>query len=162
MGWTSVLVSSDIIRLLEPYNENSIVKRVIKRPKVYFNDTGLACYLARLNNPKNLMASVFNERFIETYIVNEIIKSFKNNLKDANFYYYRDTKQNEIDLVILLDGELHLIECKSGISYNKNDIKSFSKLKDSKYKIGISYIISNTNKIYPIDKDIYCIPISSI
>lgn len=141
MGWTSVLVSSDIIRLLEPYNENSIVKRVIKRPKVYFNDTGLACYLARLNNPKSLMASVFNGRFIETYIVNEIIKSFKNNLKDANFYYYRDTKQNEIDLVILLDGELHLIECKSGISYNKNDIKSFSKLKDSKYKIGISYSI---------------------
>ena len=52
--WISVLIAGDIIYLLEPYNEMSVVKRIVKRPKIYFNDTGLACYLSRLNNDEVL------------------------------------------------------------------------------------------------------------
>lgn len=162
-SWISVLTAGNIIYFLEPYNENSTLKRVVKRPKLYFCDTGLAAYLARLNNADVLRNSIFAGRFVETYIVNEIIKSYKNNNKKTNFYYYRDVDQREIDLVILDGGVLHFVECKGGISYSKSDIKAFDILKkNTKYQVGASAIVCATNDIYSIDKDVYCLPLGSI
>lgn len=160
--WISVLVSGDIIYLLQPYNEYSILKRVVKRPKIYFRDTGLACYLARLNNSETLKASFFNGRFVETYIINEILKSYLNNNKKANFYYYRDSLQREIDLIILDEGKLNLIECKAGITYKANDTKAFKVLEQSNYIIDNTCIICNTPSIYLVDKKTLALPISSI
>ena len=77
-------------------------------------------------------------------------------------YYYRDNNQNEIDLIILENGTLHYVECKSGISFNKSDIKSFKQLDDTKYKKGSSCIICNTDSIYTIDEDVFALPITSI
>ena len=162
-SWISILLASGIIFLLEPYNENSALKRVVKRPKLYFVDTGLAAYLSRLDNPSVLRNSIFSGRFIETYIVNEIVKSFKNKNLKAEFYYYRDVDQREIDLVILEKGTLHFIECKSGISYSKKDINAFYILKkNTNFKVGSSAVICLTPSIYSIDLDIYCIPIWAI
>ena len=148
--------------MLEPYNELSITKRIVKRPKILFNDTGLACYLARLNDPKVLAKSRFAGQFVETYIINEIIKSYKNNRKNANFYYYRDSNQNEIDLIILCDGKIQLIECKSGTSYDKAAISGFKQVSNSRYSIGPNALICNTDVIYKIDDNCYALPISSI
>ena len=162
-AWLSVLVAGNIVYLLEPYNENSTLKRVVKRPKLYFLDTGLASYLARLNNPKVLKNSIFSGRFVETYIVNEIIKSYKNNNKKTNFYYYRDADQKKIDLIMLEGGTLHFIECKSGISYSKKDVSAFVTLRNkTKYKVGASGIVCLTDTIYSIDEDVYAIPIGAI
>lgn len=161
-NWISILVSGDIITLLQPYNELSIVKRIVKRPKIYFNDTGLACYLARINEPNILMRSAFNGSFVETYIFNEIVKSYTNNIEHASFYYYRDNNQNEIDIIILNNGILTKVECKAGVAYQASDVKSFNQLNSSNYEMGISCIICNTDKIYTIDKDIVVLPISSI
>ena len=94
--------------------------------------------------------------------MNEIRKSYTNNGKEANMYYYRDSNQNEIDLVLLQDGELHLVECKAGISYTNRDVKAFSQLKKSSYPIGTSAIICNTPSVYPIGEDVYALPITSI
>lgn len=161
-SWISVLMTGEIIYLLEPYNELSVVKRIVRRPKIYFNDTGLACYLARLNSDENLKRSAFAGSFFETYVVNEIKKSYRNNGIKENFYYYRDNNQNEIDLIILENGLLHFIECKVGVSYNRSDIKGFKCLKDSKYQIGLSCIICNTDSIYTIDENAYALPITAI
>lgn len=161
-SWTSVLMAGEIIYLLEPYNELSVVKRIVRRPKIYFNDTGLACYLARLNNDENLKRSAFAGSFFETYVVNEIKKSYRNNGIKENFYYYRDNNQNEIDLIILENGMLHFVECKAGVSYNRSDIKGFKYLKDSKYQIGLSCIICNTDSIYTIEENVYALPVTAI
>ncbi len=162
-SWISVLVSGNIIHLLQSYNENSAIKRVVKRPKIYFSDTGLACYLARLNNPEVLRNSRFNGRFMETFIINEIMKSYMNNNKKTNFYYYRDNDQNEIDLIILDKGVLHLIECKTGISYKLSDVKAFETLeKKTKYLVGSKSIICNTDVCYSIGKGVLVLPITSI
>lgn len=161
-SWVSVLMAGDIIYLLQPYNELSIVKRIVKRPKIYFSDTGLAAYLARLNNPEVLQRSLFKGRFVETYIINEIRKSYRNNGLEDTFYYYRDTNQNEIDLVILKGGVLHFIECKSGIEFSKQDVKAFKQLSKTNYEIGNSCIICNTSTIYKIDNKTYVLPITSI
>lgn len=161
-SWISVLLAGDIVYLLQPYNELSIVKRIVKRPKIYFNDTGLACYLAGLNDPKVLQNSIFKGRFVETYIINEIRKSYFNNGVKPNFYYYRDNNQNEIDLVVLKEGTLHFIECKSGVEFGLKDVKGFSQLAKSNYEIGLSYLICNTTSMYRIKEGVYAIPITSI
>lgn len=163
-SWISVLIAGNIIHLLEPYYENSVTKRVIKRPKIYFSDTGLACYLARVNSAETLKNSYLKGHMVETYIVNEIIKSYKNNHKDvdASFYYYRTFEKDEIDLIILLDGKLTLLECKSGEKYGKDDIKAFGDLKNTQYKLGKNAIICTTHTIYPIGDNTYALPVSSI
>lgn len=162
MSWLSILLAGDIVYLLEPYSETSITKRIVKRPKIYFSDTGLACYLAKLNDSKMLQASIFAGRFVETYIINEIRKNYMNNGEETNFYYYRDSNMNEINLVIVQKGKLHRIECKAGMSYNNKAVKGFKQLDNTAYPIGDKAIICNTVKIYVLQDDVYVIPLVGI
>ncbi len=162
MSWLSVLLAGDIVYLLQPYNELSISKRIVKRPKLYFSDTGLACYLAKLNSGDVLRSSAFSGRFVETYIINELKKSYINNGKEPSFYYYRDNNMNEINLVIIQDGKLHRVECKSGISFSDKAVKGFKQLDNTKYQIGSKAIICNTDTIYPLKDNVYVLPISGI
>lgn len=162
MAWLSVLIAGDIVYLLEPYSEISISKRIVKRPKLYFSDTGLACYLARITSGEILSNSAFSGRFVETYIINEIKKSYLNNGIEPSFYYYRDNNMNEIDLVIIQDGKLHRVECKSGINFNNSAVKNFKQLDKTQYKIGAKAIICNTDSPYPLDDGVYVLPLSGI
>ena len=162
MSWLSILIAGNIVYLLEPYNEMSIAKRIVRRPKLYFTDTGLACYLARLTSGEILQNSNFSGRFVETYIINELRKSYVNNGIEPHFYYYRDNNMNEIDLVIIQDGKLHRVECKSGIKFNNSAVKGFKQLDKTNYQIGAKAIICNTDKIYPLDDDVYVLPLSGI
>ncbi len=162
MSWLSILVAGNIVYLLEPYNEMSIAKRIVRRPKLYFTDTGLACYLARLTSGEILQNSNFSGRFVETYIINELRKSYVNNGIEPQFYYYRDNNMNEIDLVIIQDGKLHRVECKSGIKFNNGAVKGFKQLDKTNYQIGSKAIICNTDKIYPLDDGVYVLPLSGI
>lgn len=163
-SWVSVLIAGNIIYLLDPFFENSVTKRIVKKSKVFFSDTGLACYLARVNSPETLQNSYLKGHMVETYIINEIIKSYKNNHKDVNasFYYYRTFEKKEIDLVILCDGALSLIECKAGEKYGKADISAFKDLEGTKFKLNKSAVVCTTHAIYPIGDNCYAVPVSSI
>ena len=163
-SWISVLIAGNIIHLLEPYYEESITKRVIKRPKVYFSDTGLACYLARVNSAETLKNSYLKGHMVETFIINEIIKSYTNNRKkdSVSFYYYRTFDKQEIDLIILFDGKLSLIECKSGEQYQKSDVKNFRLLKDTRFALGGMAIICTTKVIYSLGDGYFALPITAI
>ncbi|MBP5683862.1 MAG: ATP-binding protein [Bacilli bacterium] len=163
-SWISVLIAGNIIYLLYPYNEESMVKQVTKRPKIYYGDTGLACYLARVTTPETLKASYLKGHMVETFIVNEIIKSYKNNRydKETSFYYYRNSNQEEIDLIIVRDGKISLIECKSGEEFNSKDVSSFDNLSKTRLEMTNNAIICTTKNIYSIGKGIYVIPFTSI
>ena len=161
-SWVSILAAGSIITLIEPYNESSIIKRIVKRPKIIFNDTGLASYLAGFNDAETLKRSRFAGHFVETYIINEILKSYKNNNEPCKFYYYRDSNQNEIDLLMLKNGVLTPIECKTGVKFNETSVKGFKQINDTKYDIGTACVLCNTEAIYKIKDNIYAIPISSI
>ena len=161
-SWVSVLETSGLIHLLQPYNDRSINKRVVKSPKVYFSDTGLASHLLRIKDPETLLASNFAGAFMETMVINEIRKSYLNNNKDFNAYFYRDNNQNEIDLVLLENAEITMIEVKKGVSFSLSDVSSFKQLSESQYKIGYSCIISNTEKNYPISSTVGVISVNSI
>lgn len=162
MSWISVLIAGGIIYLLEPYNELSIAKRIVKRPKVYFNDTGLASYLAGITSGEILQSSIYSGRFVETYIINELRKNDINNGIEPHFYYYRDNNQNEIDLVILHDGKLHRVECKSGMTFNLSAVKGFKQLEKTQHQIGEKVIICNTDTLYSLGEGVYVLPIAGI
>ena len=163
-SWISVLIAGNIIFLLYPYNEESMVKQVTKRPKVYYEDTGLACYLARVTSPDTLKVSYLKGHMVETFFVNEIIKSYKNNRKEkeTSFHYYRNSSQEEVDLIIVRDGKITLIECKSGEEFNSKDVSSFDNLSKTKLEMTNNAIICTTKNMYSIEKGVYVIPFTSI
>ena len=116
--WVSILERTGIVHLLQPYS-SSAIKRAIKTPKVYFFDTGLACYLSGWTEKKAVERSAVAGNIFETFIVSEILKSFMNEGKDSKsrIFYYRGkdksaTTDNEIDLIIEENGVLWPIEIK--------------------------------------------------
>lgn len=161
-AWVSVLIKTGIIYFVEPYNEGSIVKRVVKRPKMYFFDTGLAAYLCGIDSAETLQRSFLKGRFFETFIFNEIRKSYMNDGQMQSLYYYRDTDQNEVDLILLKDGSLSCIEIKAGQTFNASNTKSFRKLQDTKYEKGKNAIVCTADKISIISDGTFLLPISSI
>ena len=106
---------------------NNSVGRPIKRKKIYFTDTGLACYLTGYIDYVTLEKSAYSGAIFETYVINEIIKSFVNNGKDARkyLYYYRDNYQKEIDLLINYNNTMYPIEIKKSANPGKDAIKNF-------------------------------------
>lgn len=110
--WTSILRASGIIMLLRPYANNALT-RVVKTPKVFFMDTGLACYLSGWNTPEVLQRGAKAGAMFETFVVSEIAKSWMYAGKSLErLYYYRDKQDREIDLVIVENGVLTPIEIK--------------------------------------------------
>lgn len=116
--WISVLERTGIIYLLQPYGAGAL-SRAIKSPKIYFRDTGLACYLTRWLTADALKNSAVAGNMFETYVVSEIIKSFSNEGTDYRFsiFYYRGKdksrkSENEIDLIIEENGILYPVEIK--------------------------------------------------
>lgn len=116
--WISVLERTGIVYILQPFS-NSALSRAIKAPKIYFRDTGLACYLTRWLTADTLKNSAIAGNMFETFVVSEILKSYSNEGKDYRFsiFYYRGkdkrvSGENEIDLIIQEDGILYPIEIK--------------------------------------------------
>lgn len=126
--WISVLQSSGIIFLLEPYS-NNVLKRAIKTPKVYFYDSGLVCYLARWISVDAAKVGAQAGNIFENFVVSEIVKSHINAGKTiSSIYFYRDRDQREIDLVIEEDGKLYPIEIKMSGNPTKAMGRHFSAL----------------------------------
>ena len=117
-SWISILERTGIVFLLQPYSASAL-NRAIKAPKLYFRDTGLACYLTRWLTADALKCSAVAGNMFETFMVSEILKSYINEGKDYRFniFYYRGkdksaSSENEIDLIIEEDGVLYPIEIK--------------------------------------------------
>lgn len=116
--WISILERTGIVFLLQPYSA-CVLSRAIKTPKIYFRDTGLACYLTRWLTADALKCSAVAGSMFETFMVSEILKSYTNEGQDYKFniFYYRGkdknaAEENEIDLIIEEEGVLYPIEIK--------------------------------------------------
>ena len=156
--WFSILLTSGVIALVEPYFNNAL-KRIIKSPKMYFMDTGLCAYLTRWNSPETMEVSAMTGQFFETFVVSEIIKSYYNCGKRPPVFYYRDTDQKEIDLVLEANNTLFPFEIKKTASPDRNVIQRFNVLRGTKKQIGTGGIICMTDSVYPINKDNYYVPV---
>jgi predicted AAA+ superfamily ATPase len=112
-SWISVLESSDLIHLLPPYHQN-FGKRVIKSPKLYFHDVGLACWLLGIRSAEILETHPARGSLFETLIVGEFLKARFNTGQPADLYFWRDASGREADLVYETPKGLQSVEIKSG------------------------------------------------
>ncbi len=160
-GWLSILETSGIIKLIEPYMSN-VSDRIVKSSKMYFMDTGLCSYLCGIPSAETLEKSTFAGAFYETYVISEIIKSYYNDYKDvSNLYYYRDRDRYEVDLIIDSFDSIYPIEIKKDInpvSYNKR----FDCLKKYKKRIATGLVIASTGSVFPINDEVCYCPIDLI
>lgn len=130
--WIGILENTMQIYLLRPYYPN-ITKRIIKSPKLYFLDTGLASYLTKWGTPEALQAGAMQGAFFETYIISEIIKSYIFRGREPSIYYLRDKEGHEVDLVIE-DNGLNLVEIKLSASIKED------------FSIGMNYFTKKSDK----------------
>ena len=123
-SWISVLESSFIIYLLKPHHQN-FNKRLVKMPKLYFYDTGLACSLLGIHNSEQLTSHPSMGNLFENHIITDMIKSRYNKNEAMNLYFWRDNVGNEMDVVIDNAGNLYPIEIKSGKTIVPEFFKNF-------------------------------------
>ena len=161
--WMSILKNTNLIYMLPSYSNNN-VQNAIKRPTLYFMDTGLACYLTGYMSSDTLEKSAYNGAIFETYIISEIIKSYTNNGKDprARLYYYRDTNQKEIDLLIFYDNKVYPVEIKKSANPGKNAIKNFDIVSKFGTEVGNGTILCMMENIMAIDENNYYVPIEYV
>ncbi|MDA8140292.1 MAG: ATP-binding protein [Desulfobacteraceae bacterium] len=129
-SWLSVLEASYIIKLLRPYYKN-FSKRLIKSPKLYFLDTGLACFLLDIHTPTQLATHPLRGALFETFIVAELLKKRFNAVQTDNLFYFRDNIGNEVDIIWDRSPQPVPVEIKLGQTISRDAFKGldyFNKL----------------------------------
>lgn len=155
--WISMLQTTGIIYLLQPYHTN-VTKRLVKTPKLYFLDTGLCSWLTEWSSPETLEAGAMSGAAFETWVITEIIKSWWHNGREAPFYFYRDKDQKEIDLLIISDGTVYPLEIKKSASPDAGAVKHFQILEKLKIPIGHGGVICLTPQLLPLTSISSAIP----
>ncbi len=122
-SWIGILESSFIIYLLRPHFKN-FNKTIVKRPKIYFYDTGLVCSLIGISNESQLINHPSRGSLFESLVVSELVKKRTNAGQPINLYYWRDKTGHEIDIIIDNAGELLPVEIKSGKTINAEFFKN--------------------------------------
>ena len=121
-SWIDLLQTSYIVHLLPPWFTNT-GKRLIKSPKLYFYDVGLACWLLGLRTPDHVTRDPLWGGLFENFVIMEALKDRLNAGESAEMYFYRDSDGNEVDLLLPTGGKLHAIEIKAGATVNPDYFK---------------------------------------
>lgn len=159
-AWVSILERSGVIYILRPYFSNR-TKRLVKTPKVYFMDTGLAAYLCRWPNADTLESGAMDGAFLETYVVTEIVKSYLNAGKPADLYYYRDVDRREIDLLMVEGNDLYPVEVKKGKEPSRPD-RHFDALEQFGMNVQPGIILCMSEELIPYNRRAWYCPISAL
>ncbi|MBR3561715.1 MAG: ATP-binding protein [Oscillospiraceae bacterium] len=175
--WLSILERSGLVYILKPYTP-SVLSRAIKTPKLYFRDTGLACYLTRWLTPETLKNGAMAGAMFETFVLNEILKSYSNEGLEYDFsvFYYngKDKKKRrengeevevdgEIDLIILENGILYPIEIKLSANPKADMTSEFDVLdKVKEYKRGMGAIVCLYDRKLYLRENLVALPIDYI
>ena len=159
--WLSILQASGMVYLLEPYYTN-LTKRLVRSPKLYFVDTGLCAYLTEWASPETLEAGALSGPILESWIVSELLKSYRHNGRLAPFYYYRDRDGKEIDLLMLQDGTIYPLEFKKTASPNKNHVRHFQALKKLNRPVGCGGVVCLAEQSLPLAEAALSIPVSAL
>ncbi|MDR2563174.1 MAG: ATP-binding protein [Prevotellaceae bacterium] len=157
-SWISVLETTGLIFLLQPYH-NNIANRTLKTPKLYFFDTGLCAYLCGWETAKTLASGAMNGAILETYIVSEIVKSHRHNGLSVNIWFYRDRDKKEIDLLIERNGVLYPVEIKRSASPKTDDVKHFNALTRMGLQTGKGSLICLYDKLLPLNDQVTIVPV---
>ncbi len=125
-GWLSILEATFIVFLLQPYYKN-LNQRVIKSPKLYFHDTGLACWLLKITDPDQLDTHYLRGGLFENLIISDLLKQSCHKLSQTDHYFLRNSNGIEVDCLRESPKGLELIEIKSGHTFNQNFLSGLIK-----------------------------------
>ena len=128
-AWLSAMEQSYLIFLLQPYHKN-YKKRLVKTPKLYFYDTGIACALLRMHSYEGLDTHHFYGALFENMVIAEILKETMHRSGRSNLYFWRDHKGREIDCIIEESNTLKSIEIKSSQTIRKDFFRNLSFFND--------------------------------
>lgn len=155
--WLSVLAASGLVWLLEPYHTN-LSKRLVKTPKLYFLDTGLAAFLTEWTSPATLEAGAMSGALLETWVVAELLKSYWHNGKQAAFHYYRDKDKKEMDMLIVRDGRAYPVEIKKTAQPGRDAARHFSLLEHLGLETGHGAIVCLAGETLPLTSRVDIVP----
>lgn len=125
-SWLSVLEAGYVIFLLQPHHQN-FGKRLVKTPKLYFHDSGLAAFLLGIRDPEHLSIHAARGALFENFVISELIKQRYNQGLASNLYFWRNNTGDEVDVVIEQGEKLIPIEIKSGQTFNADFLTGINK-----------------------------------
>ena len=157
-SWVSILERSGVVFILRPWYSN-ITRRLVKTPKVYFMDTGLAAYLCRWPSAETLENGAMDGAFLETHVVTDIVKRYYNAGKPVDLFYYRDIDKKEIDLLIAEGDKIYPIEIKKSKEPTKPD-KNFGVLAQFKMDVQPGIILCMSDELIPYNRGSWYCPVS--
>jgi uncharacterized protein len=153
-SWFTLLEASFITFKLQPYHKN-YNKRLVKTPKIYFNDIGLLCYLLGIRNETDLENHYAKGSIFENLIVLELQKNAINESSKSKFYFWRDSSQNEVDLIVETGNKVEAIEIKSGKTINQSFFKGLDYFKKINENANLSIIYGGFENQKRTNYDIY-------
>jgi len=160
-SWLSVLETAGLVFLLQPYHTNRC-KRLVKTPKLYFLDTGLAAYLTKWPDPASLEAGSMSGAMLETWVFSEILKSYLHQGRDPGLFFYRDTDQQEIDVVIESGDTLYPVEIKKTASPSQHGGFGFGALDKLGRNKGPGAVVCFVERDIPLSGSVTAVPVGYI
>lgn len=171
--WLSLLVSTYLVKIVQPYS-NNLIKRLGKQPVMHFTDTGLAAYLAGWDGPTTLERGAMSGQIFETFVFNEICKSYVNEGRTPPLFFFRTNDKKEIDLLLEQNGKVFPIEIKKSSLPKPHDAKNFSALKPVespeaptelaafKREIGCGSVVCLATDTFPLSDTTWAFPVWAI
>lgn len=159
--WMSILVTSGLVYLLEPFSTSKL-KRLTHLPKIIFMDLGLACYLSNWNSVEDLLSSPESGRYFESFVISEIVKQYQNKGEKLDISYFRNKETKEIDLIMFKNNTYYPLEIKKTSNPKKEMLKNFECLNKLDKKIGKGGLICLYDRLLPLDENNMVIPLSSV
>ncbi|MEM9558241.1 MAG: ATP-binding protein [Acidobacteriota bacterium] len=157
-NWLSILEASLQVRLLPPYFDN-LSKRLVKSPKLYFLDTGLAAYLTEWSSPRTLAAGAMAGAIFETYVFGELWRSYSHQLRTPRLHFYRDKDGREIDFLLERDGALYPIEVKRAATPRRDWTRAFAVLDRLAPARGDGAVLCLVERDIPLDRQTTALPV---
>lgn len=172
-SWLSLLVSSYLVKIVEPY-ANNLLKRLSKQPVMHFMDTGLAAHLTGWSSPRALEAGAMSGQMFETYAFGEVYKSFSNTGRRAPLCFFRNNDRREIDMLLERDGALYPIEVKKTASPSREDARNLhvldpvadpsvpEDLSAFRREVGTGCILCMTEDTFPVSERAWAFPVWAV
>jgi predicted AAA+ superfamily ATPase len=159
--WLHLLEATHQAFLLRPYFEN-IGKRQIKTPKMYFVDTGLACHLTGWRTAEAASAGAMAGPLLETFVVSELLKSYRHRGREAPIWFFRDREKNEVDVVIAEDGLLFPVEVKLSATPDRSALSGVRAIGRTGAKLGRGVVVCMTARPFSLSEDVDAVPVSAV
>ena len=159
--WLSILETSGIITMLEPYFTNS-TKRLVKSPKMHFMDTGLCAWLAGIRSPEELRTSQLAGHIVESWVYGQLLRGYANAGRTVNMSYFRDKAGHEVDILIEENGKIYPLEIKLSSTPMPADLANAAHIPTGRKKLAPGMVLCNVREPVPLGLGDMALPLSAL